>query len=164
MSAPLTADFVPIPLPDFVEHSPDDMQRRAEAFYEGLRRRHTVREFSSRPVPRSVIETCLTAAGTAPSGANHQPWHFSVIGNAAMKSRIRAAAEEEERAFYGGRGGVEKRFALHPLGTEHDKTLPPIPPALVFWFCGSQNTPAEGGLRTEYYAAENVTLAHRFLQ
>ena len=107
MTTSPTAEFVPIPLPDFVERSPEEMQRRAEAFYDGIRRRHTVRDFSSRPVPRTLIETCLAAAGTAPSGANHQPWHFSVIGSAAMKARIRTAAEEEERAFYDGRAGAE---------------------------------------------------------
>jgi len=67
MSAALTSDFKPIPLPDFVERSPEEMQRRAAEFYETIRRRHTVREFSPRPVPRQLIETCLAAAGTAPS-------------------------------------------------------------------------------------------------
>ena len=163
MSVPLTADFVPIPLPDFVEHSPDDMQRRAEAFYEGLRRRHTVREFSNRPVPRSVIETCLTAAGTAPSGANHQPWHFSVIGNAAMKSRIRAAAEEEERAFYGGRAGVEWLAALKPLGTDQDKPFLDIAPWLICVFGARKSRSADGVMRKNYYVPESVSIATGFL-
>jgi nitroreductase len=163
MSAPLTADFVPIPLPDFVEHSPDDMQRRAEAFYEGLRRRHTVREFSSRPVPKSVIETCLTAAGTAPSGANHQPWHFSVIGNAAMKSRIRAAAEEEERAFYGGRAGAEWLAALKPLGTDEDKPFLDIAPWLICVFGARKSRSADGVMRKNYYVPESVSIATGFL-
>jgi nitroreductase len=163
MSAPLTADFVPIPLPDFVEYSPDDMQRRAEAFYEGLRRRHTVREFSSRPVPKSVIETCLTAAGTAPSGANHQPWHFSVIGNAAMKSRIRAAAEEEERAFYGGRAGAEWLAALKPLGTDEDKPFLDIAPWLICVFGARKSRSADGVMRKNYYVPESVSIATGFL-
>lgn len=163
MSVPLTADFVPIPLPDFVEHSPDDMQRRAEAFYEGLRRRHTVREFSGRPVPRAVIETCLAAAGTAPSGANHQPWHFSVIGNSAMKSRIRAAAQEEERAFYGGRAGAEWLAALKPLGTDEDKPFLDIAPWLICVFGARKSRSADGVMRKNYYVPESVSIATGFL-
>ncbi|HUN12260.1 MAG TPA: nitroreductase family protein, partial [Rhabdaerophilum sp.] len=88
------------------------MQARAEAFRAEIARRHTVRDFSSRPVPRALIETCLRAAGTAPNGANHQPWHFAVIGDPGRKSRIRAAAEEEERAFYAGKAGEEWLAAL----------------------------------------------------
>jgi iodotyrosine deiodinase len=107
MTRPLTSDFRPIPLPDYVEYPPDEMQLRAAAFTEMLVRRHTVRDFAARPVPRALIETCLKSALSAPSGANHQPWHFSVIGNPQLKARIRAEAEIEERAFYEGRAGAE---------------------------------------------------------
>jgi len=73
------ANYTPIPLPDFVELPVPEMRDRATAFYEAIRKRHTIREFSTRPVPREILEQCLRAAGTAPSGANHQPWHFTVI-------------------------------------------------------------------------------------
>ena len=79
------------------------MEARASAFYEEMRRRRTVRQYARRPVPRAVIEDCLLAAGTAPSGANQQPWHFVVVEDAAVKKRIREAAEVEEEAFYGER-------------------------------------------------------------
>src|SRR5450830_687087 len=107
MTISLTSEYKPIRLPDYVELPVDKMRHRANAFYNVMRKRHTVRDFSSNPVPSDIIEQCLLTAGTAPSGANHQPWHFSVIGHAAMKSSIRAAAEEEERAFYGGSAGDE---------------------------------------------------------
>ena len=115
MTQPLTRDLKLIPLLDYIELAPDEMVRRASDFLADMRRRHTVRDFSARPVPRGLIETCLTAAGLAPSGANHQPWHFAVVGNAAMKKRIRDAAEAEEREFYAGRAGAEWLAALKPL-------------------------------------------------
>lgn len=163
MTAALTTDFVPVPLPDYVERSPQDMQARAEAFLDGIRRRHTVREFSNRPVPRQLIETCLKAAGTAPSGANHQPWHFSVIGDAAMKTRIRAAAEEEERAFYAGRAGAEWLAALKPLGTDPDKPFLEIAPWLICVFGARKSRSADGVMRKNYYVPESVAIATGFL-
>jgi len=163
MTAALTTDFIPLPLPDYVERPPQDMQARAEAFYDGIRRRHTVREFSSRPVPRQLIETCLKAAGTAPSGANHQPWHFSAIGDAAMKARIRTAAEEEERAFYAGRAGAEWLAALKPLGTDPDKPFLEIAPWLICVFGARKSRSADGVMRKNYYVPESVAIATGFL-
>ena len=163
MTAALTTDFVPVPLPDYVERSPQEMQARAEAFLDGIRRRHTVREFSNRPVPRQLIETCLKAAGTAPSGANHQPWHFAVIGDAAMKTRIRIAAEEEERAFYGGRAGAEGLAALNPLGTDPDKPFLEIAPWLICVFGARKSRSADGVMRKNYYVPESVAIATGFL-
>lgn len=116
-----TTSYQPIPLPDFHELPLETMRANAEAFYAEMRARHTVREFSTRPVPRDIIETCILTAGTAPNGANHQPWHFAVIGDSAIKKRIREAAEIEERAFYEGRAGEEWLAALTPLGTDADK-------------------------------------------
>jgi iodotyrosine deiodinase len=109
--------YVPIPLPDRSSFSDAEMIERVQAFYEEIKRRHTVREFSPMPVPREVIDLCLLAAGTAPSGANQQPWHFSVVNDAAVRRQIRLAAEEEERAFYAGKAGMEWLEALHPIGT-----------------------------------------------
>ena len=103
----VTTAYQPIPLPDYQGYQIDEMRRRATMFTAGLVRRHSVRDFDARPVPRDIIEMCLTAALSAPSGANHQPWHFSVIGDAALKLRIRREAEAEERAFYEGRAGDE---------------------------------------------------------
>ena len=89
-----------IPLTTYRSYAEDEMHQRAQAFYQDLARRKTVREFQSKPVPREVIEQCLLAAGTAPSGANHQPWHFAVVSDPALKSKIRIEAEIEEREFY----------------------------------------------------------------
>ncbi|MGB5904744.1 MAG: nitroreductase family protein [Xanthobacteraceae bacterium] len=163
MTGALTTDFIPLPLPDYVERRPQDMQARAEAFYDGIRRRHTVREFSNRPVPRQLIETCLKAAGTAPSGANHQPWHFSAIGSAAMKARIRTAAEEEERAFYAGRAGAEWLAALKPLGTDPDKPFLEVAPWLICVFGARKSRSADGVMRKNYYVPESVAIATGFL-
>jgi nitroreductase len=158
-----TTEFIPIPLPDYVERPPEEMLRRAQTFYEEIRRRHTVREFSSRPVPRALIETCLAAAGTAPSGANHQPWHFSVIGNPAMKSRIRTAAEDEERSFYQDRAGAEWLAALKPLGTDPNKPFLEIAPWLICIFGARKSASADGVVRKNYYVPESVAIATGFL-
>ena len=111
-------DHARLPLTDYQEYPVDEMQRRADWFYAEIRRRHSLRDFSDRPVPRSIIETCLMAAGTAPNGANHQPWFFCAIGSPEMKKKVREAAEVEERAFYGGKAGAEWLDALKPLGTD----------------------------------------------
>jgi len=104
------------------------MTARAQAFYEEIKRRRTVRDFSDRPVPREVIEYALLAAGTAPSGANLQPWHFAVITNPDVKRRIREEAEVEERDFYNGRAPQLWLDALAPLGTdEHKGFLETVP-------------------------------------
>src|SRR3990172_1193665 len=97
------------------------MIRRAREFYEDIRRRRTVRQFSDRPVPREVIEDCIRAAGTAPNGANMQPWHFVVVSDPELKRKIRAGAEEEEREFYHGKAPQEWLDALAPLGTDEHK-------------------------------------------
>jgi nitroreductase len=88
------------PLEEYREYPLEEMRRRAAEFAEEMQRRRTVRHFSDRAVPREVIEDCLRASGTAPSGANRQPWHFVVVTDAAAKSRIRELAEKEEREFY----------------------------------------------------------------
>ena len=159
----VTRDFEPIPLPDYAELAPEEMQARAEAFLADIRRRHTVREFSPRPVPRALIETCLQAAGTAPNGANHQPWHFAVIGDPAMKARIRAAAEDEERTFYAGRAGEEWLAALRPLGTDADKPFLETAPWLICVFGARKSPSADGVMRKNYYVPESVSIAAGFL-
>lgn len=158
-----TPDFEPIPLPDYREYPPDEMRARAEAFRVEIARRHTVRDFSSRPVPREIIETCIRAAGTAPNGANHQPWHFAVIGNPALKSRIRTAAEEEERAFYAGKAGEEWLGALKPLGTDPNKPFLEDAPWLIAIFGARSSASADGVMRKNYYVPESVSIATGFL-
>lgn len=159
----VTKDFRPVPLPDYVEYPPDEMARRAEAFRAEISRRHTVRDFSPRPVPRAIIETCLIAAGTAPNGANHQPWHFAVIGDPAIKSRIRAEAEEEERAFYAGKAGEEWLAALKPLGTDASKPFLETAPWLIAIFGARSSPSADGVMRKNYYVPESVSIATGFL-
>jgi len=110
-----------IDLPDYREYPIDDMRERLHAFYTEINRRRTVREFSDRPVPRDIIEMALRAAGTAPSGANLQPWHFVVVSGPETKRKIREAAELEEREFYEHRASAEWLKALEPLGTDSDK-------------------------------------------
>ena len=110
-----------IPLSGYHEYSPAAMEERSAGFYADVRRRRTVRDFSDRPVPREIIENCLLAAGTAPNGANMQPWHFVVVSNPDLKREIRAAAEAEEREFYNKKAPQEWLDALEPLGTDEHK-------------------------------------------
>ncbi len=159
----MTSAYQPVPLPDRVGWPADQMQARAEAFLADIRRRHTVRDFSDRPVPRELIETCIRAAGTAPNGANHQPWHFCVIGDPAVKRRIREAAEAEEREFYAGKAGEEWLKALEPLGTDPDKPFLETAPWLIAVFGARRSVSADGVLRKNYYVPESVSIAVGFL-
>ena len=120
-----------VPLPGYRTYPEVEMMQRAHDFHAELRRRRTVRHFSSRAVPRAVIDDCLRAATTAPSGANLQPWHFVVIGDAETKRRIRDAAEEEERHFYRHRAPQEWLDALAPLGTDEHKPFLKRAPYLI---------------------------------
>lgn len=158
-----TEDSRPIPLPDYKEIPVEQMRANAKAFYEEIRKRHTVRDFAVRSVPRDIIETCLLAAGTAPNGANHQPWHFSVIGDPHLKRKIRVAAEEEERAFYAGKAGEEWLAALAPLGTGDSKPFLEDAPWLICIFGERKSRSADGALRKNYYVPESVSIATGFL-
>jgi len=108
-----------------------EMQRRAADFYAEMQRRRTVRDFAATPVPREIIEDCLRTAGTAPNGANQQPWHFVVVSNPGIKRQIREAAEAEERAFYQERAPEEWLEALAPLGTDEHKPFLDLQSALL---------------------------------
>ncbi len=154
-----TKPYRPVPLPDYREITVETMRANADAFYRDMLTRHTVREFSSRPVPRDIIETCIMAAGTAPNGANHQPWHFAVIGDPAVKKRIREAAEIEERAFYAGRAGEEWLKALAPLGTDESKPFLEEAPWLICIFGERRSRSADGVVRKNYYVPESVSIA-----
>jgi iodotyrosine deiodinase len=155
--------YEPVPLPPREALSDAEMLARAEAFLEEVRSRRTVRAFDPRPVPRAVIETCIRAAGTAPNGANHQPWHFAVIGDPAVKARIRLAAEAEEREFYAGRAGEEWLKALAPLGTDARKPFLEVAPWLIVVFGARRSRSADGVIRKNYYVPESVSIATGFL-
>lgn len=150
------------PLADFRRYSELEMQARAEAFRTDLRRRRTVRDFEDKPVPRSVIEQCLLTAGSAPSGANQQPWHFTVIEDRAKKREIRLAAEQEEQEFYDGRAPEEWLQALAPLGTDADKGF--LEHATLIAIFAKRFGVREDGARTKhYYVPESVGIATGFL-
>ena len=123
-----------ISLPDYVQITEGEMEIRSEAFLKELQGRRTVREFSDRPVPKNVIQNCISAAGTAPNGANRQPWHFVVVGDQKIKRKIRIAAEEEEKAFYAGRASDEWLEALEHLGTNAEKSFLEEAPYLIVIF------------------------------
>lgn len=146
-------------LPEYRELPLEEMQRAAEAFLTTMRRRRTVRDFSSRGVPRDVIENCLSAAGTAPSGANQQPWHFVVVGNPNLKREIRQASEEEERAFYDHRAPQHWLDALEYLGTDDNKPFLEAAPWLIVIFAESVGVKADGTTAKKYYVNESVGIA-----
>ncbi|HEY84798.1 MAG TPA: nitroreductase family protein [Chloroflexi bacterium] len=148
-----------IPLSEYRECPAAEMQQRAADFYADIRRRRTVRDFSDRPVPREIIETCLLAAGTAPSGANQQPWHFALVSDSAIKKQIREAAEEEEKAFYSGRAGEEWLDALSHLGTDWEKPFLETAPYLIVIFAQTYGLGADGKKIKHYYATESVGIA-----
>jgi iodotyrosine deiodinase len=142
-----------------MEYPLDEMRARAAEYRSAMRRRRTVRDFSSRPVPKDLIETCIAAAGTAPSGANHQPWRFVAVADDETKRSIRAAAEEEERAFYGGRAPDEWLEALAPLGTDAEKPFLETAPWLIAVFAESWGLMPDGSRRKNYYVTESVGIA-----
>jgi nitroreductase len=148
-----------LPLTSYREYPVDEMAQRAAAFYEDLRRRRTVREFSDRPVPREIIEHCLLAAGTAPNGANMQPWHFVAVSDPEVKRKIRIAAEEEEREFYSGRAPQEWLDALATLGTDEHKPFLETAPYLLAVFTQRYGVSPDGRQVKHYYATESVGIA-----
>ncbi|MGE0439294.1 MAG: nitroreductase family protein [Gemmatimonadales bacterium] len=152
-----------VPFDSYIEYPPEDMLARARAFRDEMRRRRTVRMFSDRPVPRAVIDACLETAGSAPSGANLQPWHFEVVTDASIKRQIREAAEAEEREFYGGRAPKEWLEALAPLGTDDQKPYLETAPYLIAVFAERYGLQPGGGRTAHYYVSESVGLATGFL-
>lgn len=154
MSAP---EFVP--LTQFEQYPRAEMAQRARDFYSSIKRRRTIRDFSDRPVPREVIEHCIRAAGTAPSGANMQPWSFAVVSDGDIKRRIRVAAEEEEREFYHRRAPQEWLDALAPLGTDPKKPFIETAPYLIGIFAQNFGVLPDGRQVKHYYATESVGIA-----
>jgi iodotyrosine deiodinase len=158
------AEFQPL---DFSRRSEAEMLAAARTFRASLARRRTVRDYAAEPVPRDIIEHAIMAAGTAPSGANQQPWHFAAISTPALKARIRAAAEEEEKAFYAGRAGEDWLDALSHLGTDWEKPFLEEAPWLIAIFAqrwGEQADATGRMKRTKhYYVPESVGIATGFL-
>jgi nitroreductase len=148
-----------IPLPDYREYPVEEMRQRAADFYKDIQRRRTVRDFSRRSVPMDIIETCLLAAGTAPNGANLQPWHFVVVSNPDIKRQIRTAAEAEEQEFYESRAPQEWLDALAPLGTDASKPFLETAPYLIAIFAQSYGMLPDGRRVKHYYVSESVGIA-----
>lgn len=154
------SDIVFRPLAETWESvEPGDGLRRARSFRDVMRRRRTVRDFSGRGVPRELLEACLAAAATAPSGANRQPWHFVAVSDPETKRRIRHEAEAEERAFYEGRAPDEWLEALRPLGTGPEKPFLETAPWLVAIFAESYSIDEAGEKVKNYYVQESVGIA-----
>lgn len=153
------SEYPTTPLQQFREYPLDEMRARLREFYEDVARRRTVREFSDRPVPRDLIEMALKAAGTAPSGANLQPWHFVVVSGPETKKKIREAAEVEEREFYEHRASAEWLAALAPLGTDEHKPFLETAPYLIAVFLQKYGELPDGRKVKHYYPTESTGLA-----
>ncbi len=154
----MTATEGLIPL-DFRLLDEDSMRRESQAFYRLMSRRRSVRAFSERSVPRQVLENAVLAAGTAPSGANMQPWHFVVVTDPATKKRIREAAEVEERKLYEQRASEQWLQALAPLGTDANKPFLEKAPALIAIFLKKFTIDGAGEKQKNYYTSESVGIA-----
>jgi nitroreductase len=148
-----------IPLTTYREYPVNEMQQRAADFYADMQRRRSVRNFSNRPVPRDIIEACVRTAGTAPSGANLQPWHFVVVSDPAVKQHIRQAAEVEEHEFYQGRAPQDWLEALTPFGTDEYKPFLETAPYLIAIFAKTYDVQSDGGKIKHYYVQESVGIA-----
>lgn len=152
-----------LPLKDYPSYPDQEMVDRANEYYDEIRVRRSIREFSDKPVPREVINQCLLAAGTAPNGANLQPWHFAIVEDAATKRRIREAAEKEEFEFYNGKAPQSWLDALAPLGTDESKPFLETAPCLIVIFAQAHGTDDEGNKQKNYYVSESVGIATGFL-
>ncbi len=163
MFAQSDLSYEAVPLSPREDMSDEQMQSAALAYYETMRTRHTVRDFTEREVPEAVIQNCIRTAGSAPSGANHQPWHFVAIRNPELKHEIRLAAEAEEKKFYAGGGGDEWIKALEPIGTSADKPHLDIAPWLIVIFAQRYGVFADGTRFKNYYVPDSVGIATGFL-
>ena len=148
-----------IPLPDRRDFSDAEMIERARNFLAEMKARHSVRDFATTPVPRKVIEDCIRTAGRAPSGANHQPWHFVAVSDPAMKKRIRGAAEAEEKSFYDGKAGEDWLRDLAPLGTDPEKPFLETAPWLIVIFAERYRVDENRKIGKNYYIGESVGIA-----
>ncbi|MDP7615250.1 MAG: nitroreductase family protein, partial [SAR324 cluster bacterium] len=147
-----------IPL-DFQEYPVEEVQQRALEYFENMKRRRTVRDFSSRHVPLDIIQNCIRTADTAPNGANQHPWHFVVVSDPEIKSQIRQAAEKEEQDFYESRATSEWLEALAPLGTDEHKPFLETAPYLIAIFAKVHAIDEQGKRVKHYYVNESVGIA-----
>jgi len=148
-----------IPYSQYIEYPVEEMKSRTSAFYQEMRRRRTIREFSDRSVPIDIIEDCIRAASTAPSGANQQPWKFVVVQDPNVKRQIRIGAEEQEREFYEHRAPKEWLDALSVFGTDEHKPFLQTAPYLIVIFEERYHVDEDGKRIKHYYPAESVGLA-----
>lgn len=148
-----------IPFEIYTKYTEDEMKQRARNFYELLNKRRTVRNFSDRKVSREIIENCVKAAGTAPSGANLQPWHFVIVNDQKVKQKIRTAAEIEEQEFYNKRAPKEWLNALKALGTSPEKSFLETAPFLIVVFSKSYDINSKGEKTKNYYSVESTGIA-----
>jgi iodotyrosine deiodinase len=148
-----------IPLSQYIEYDKDEMIQRSRKFYHEIKRRRTVREFSDRAISDEVIKNCLMAAGTAPNGANKQPWHFVVVSNPQIKKRIREEAEKEEHEFYTNRATDVWLADLAMLETDENKPFLETAPALIIIFGKSYDVDEKGKKIKNYYVQESVGIA-----
>ena len=147
------------PYSGYRQYPIEEMQKRSKEFLEVIVRRRTVRDFSDKSVPKDIIENCIKAAGSSPSGANHQPWHFAVVTDPDTKTDIRKAAEEEERLLYNERAPNEWLEALAPLGTDENKPFLEIAPYLIVIFAESYSLDTDDNKVKNYYVSESVGIA-----
>jgi nitroreductase len=150
-------------LPALARYSTEQALRRSQEFLNHIRGRRSIRDFSDRSIPQEVIQNCLLAAGTAPNGANLQPWHFAVVQDSEVKQQIRAAAEKEEFEFYHGKAPEDWLDVLAPLGTDESKPFLEIAPCLIVVFAQSYGFDAAGEKQKHYYVNESVGIATGFL-
>lgn len=152
-----SSNFIPFQHP--IQVSKEETLERANAFYETLNGRRTVRDYSPQTVDRAVIEKCLLAASTAPSGAHKQPWHFAVVSDPEIKKQIREGAEKEEQEFYSGKASAEWLDALKPFGTNEEKPFLETAPYLIGIFSRNYDLMEDGSRSKNYYVSESVGIA-----
>ena len=148
-----------IPFKNYIRYSEDEMKQRSSDFYNLVNKRRTIRSFSDKKVPKEIIENCIKAAGTAPSGANLQPWHFVIIFDPKIKREIRIAAEKEEKEFYSKRAPQEWLDALKVLGTTPEKSFLETAPFLIAVFSKSYEINSKGAKTKNYYPVESTGIA-----
>ncbi|MEX0646155.1 MAG: nitroreductase family protein [Balneolaceae bacterium] len=148
-----------IPFSNYMEYAAEEMKERAVSFRKDMQRRRTIRNFSDRDIPDGVIEECIMAAGTAPNGANLQPWHFVVVKDPAIKKKIRTAAEKEEKEFYDNRASEEWLEDLKALGTDDQKPFLEKAPCLIAIFSKRYGLTESGRKKRHYYVKESVGIA-----
>ncbi len=137
----------------------EEMVQNSAEFYAEMNRRRTVRDFSSKPIAKDIIENCIKTAGTAPSGANKQPWHFVVVSNPNLKKKIRIAAEKEEKSFYNEKAPQEWLHALEPFDTDENKPFLETAPYLIVIFEQKYKIDEAGNKEKNYYTSESVGIA-----